>query len=316
MPICEICNYVRTEYFHKLSKYSYYLCFSCYTLFLHPKPTQKQINHYYKKYFNYKAGELNEKLIRKRAKVILKNLMNLNLKGKTLFDIGSGYGYFLDEAIKLVISAFGIEPSKTLFTISIKHLIEIIIKNLTFEKYYELNKNKKFDFITLIHTTEHILNPHETIYKAIKLLNPGGILYIETPNLDSHLFNTEKYEYTFLTPPDHIWIFSLKSFQKILKNIPDFKIEKFSTYSYPEHLMGIIKKKFKILSMKSGTITNYQNSNKDHSSNPLLIKEGNKKGGVSDFKYMLFDKFLSPLFTPLLNLGNKGSILELYIKKK
>jgi len=35
-----------------------------------------------------------------------------------------------------------------------------------------------------------------------------------------------------------------------------------------------------------------------------------------NMRFLLFDKLLAPFFTPLLNLGGYGSILELYIKKK
>ena len=74
MPSCAICQFRKTKFFHKINRYPYYQCPRCMTLFLHPKPTLRQIANYYKKSFKYPAGETNEKLIRARAKLILNNL--------------------------------------------------------------------------------------------------------------------------------------------------------------------------------------------------------------------------------------------------
>jgi len=317
MSACEICIFKKLKFFHKINKYRYYLCPNCQTLFLVPKPTVSQITKYYKKSFEYTAGETNEKEIRKRAKIILKNFKRLNPNGKTLLDIGSGYGYFLDEARNFEYEIHGVEPSKTLYSTSIKRLIEVVITNMNFENYFSMYKLKKFDFITIIHTVEHVLNPKQTLHKAIGLLNPGGILYIETPNVDSHLFRSEKYNYTFLTPPDHIWLFSKKSFKKMLGNNSGIRIERISSYSYPEHFMGILKRNFKyqISSIKSGkkirkkTFSNLENLDLGF---VWKLEIGNWKF----FKYLLLDRIISPILTPFLNLGIYGSILELYIRKK
>ncbi len=293
---CAICGNKKTKFFHKINKYSYFFCQKCQTLFLFPKPKQKQINNYYRQSFRYTAGETNEKNIRKRAKIILKHLFNLKPDAKTLLDVGSGLGYFLDEAKQQELDTIGIEPSKFLYVQSINRLDVKVIQS-DFEKYYMNYKKQNYDFIAIIHTIEHVFNPKEMINKALKLLNPGGILYIETPNLNSHLFASEKTNYTFLTPPDHIWIFSVKSFNYIFKQIPRADISNVSTYSAPEHFVGIIKKIIR-------------SNNKQNSSMSLHFIKIMKLA-----KYIIFDNIIAKIFTPLLNINHKGSILELYIKR-
>ena len=137
MPSCAICQFRKTKFFHKINRYPYYQCPRCMTLFLHPKPTLRQIANYYKKSFKYPAGETNEKLIRARAKLILNNLNKINPVGKNLLDIGSGYGYFLDEADKIGLNTEGIEPAKALYSASINRLIEADIKNCSFAEYFK-----------------------------------------------------------------------------------------------------------------------------------------------------------------------------------
>lgn len=320
MKVCEICKSGRIKFFHQIGKFCYSSCANCKTLFLNPKPTVRDINNYYKKSFEYTAGGTNEKEIRKRAKLILNKLIKINPDGKTLLDIGSGYGYFLDEATKKGLNVSGIEPSRKLHAISLYRYNEVVV-NTNLEHFYKKEENKKYDFITLIHTIEHVTDPKETINKAFKLLNPNGILYLETPNLDSHLFNTEKENYTFLTPPDHIWLFSKYSFLKIFSEIANSDILEINSYSYPEHFMGIIKGKLEIRSTESETNHKYQNydtkDNRTFNFKNLNFEFVSSFGfKISDLKYLLFDKLIAQLLTPLLNLGIYGSILELYVRKK
>ncbi|MBI3366789.1 class I SAM-dependent methyltransferase [Candidatus Roizmanbacteria bacterium] len=257
------------------------------------------MNHYYRSEFEYPAGKNEEDRIRKRAKTIIACLKKLNSNGQKLLDVGSGYGYFLDEALKQKLNITGIEPSKNLHSPSIDPQIKECIIHCSFEDYFKKKSYQKFDFISLIHVIEHVSYPKQFIQMCSKLLNKNGILYIETPNFNSWLAKKEKMNYTFLTPPDHIWLFSSKSLRLIIEKFKQLYIESISTYSYPEHLMGMLKNELKPESEK------------------LKVTNENLKLNINlkRIKYVFFDKLFAPLFTPLLNIGIYGSILELYIKK-
>ncbi len=313
MNLCRLCSNKKISFYYKIDNYSYYFCHHCQTLFLNPQPTKIIIDHYYKTSFEYISGHINKTRIINQAKKIIKNLKKLHLQGKTLLDIGCGYGFFLQEAKKAGFQTEGIEPSNKLTSQILSPLKSKVI-NLPLEEYFYQNKRKKnFDFIVMIHVIEHIKNPNQWIQMAYFLLNQNGILYIETPNLQSHLYNVERENYTFLTPPDHLWVFSKKSFQTIIQKIHDLKIEKVSTYSYPEHLMGIIKKLLIKKDSSHQKINNQQNKlTKTQSIKPMIYNILKK----FDLKYYLFDQTLAVFFTPLLNINNSGSILELYIRKK
>jgi len=315
MPVCPICR-SKCRFFLTIGNYIYCECHKCQTLFLHNGPKLRELNSFYATSFSYEAGKTNEQRIRQRSRIILKNLKKLNPSGKTLLDVGSGYGYLLDEAHKFNVNAIGIEPSRNLF----KHSVNKKVINIDLEDYFKRKPVKRFDFITLVHVIEHIKNPQKWLGIIRDLLNPGGILFIETPNLDSHLFNFEKYYYTFLTPPEHLWIFSKYSFVRLLRKITDLKLIKHSTYSYPEHFMGILKKilvrKAKIPVLNDLGIPERRDvlTSRSEGRAPTRVKNA-----VSSFfkriKYLIIDKIFAKLLFRLLNIGNKGSFLELYIKK-
>jgi len=300
MTKCPICL-SKTSFFHRINKYQYYICANCKTLFLFPQPKSKDLEKYYQKTFSFDNGLINEENIRKRAKTVLIQLKKLNPNGKTLLDIGSGYGFFLDEAQKTGIIVTGLEPSEKLYSYSKKFNYlnnRIFIIGQTFNLFFKKSLKVKYDFISAIHVIEHLNHPKAFLKQVSSLLNKDGILYIETPNFDSHLFNSEKQNYIFLTPPDHLWIFSKKTIEYMLSE--GYQIIKCSTYSYPSHFMGVIRKS-KTQSSNIKSILKIQNSR------PQMLKQ---------IKYLIFDQFLARILTPILNIDGKGSILELYIKKK
>lgn len=320
---CKLCG-KRTKLKHIVLKFKYYWCGNCKTLYIHPFPSEKILSQYYKNSFQYPAGEKNEIQIRKRAQLILNRLINLNPQGSKLLDIGSGYGYFLDEAHKKRLIISGIEPSIKLIKKSL-HSERIIHDQFPSKKLLTF----KFDFITIIHVIEHVQNPKHMIKEAIKLLHPNGVLFIETPNLNSHLYNFQQKHFTFLTPPDHLWVLSKDSFINTLPN--RCKICKVSTYSYPEHFMGILKSvvnktKYQtdnhLLIKNISLRANNRIAKQSHqyrccyAVNKYLINSLAIINIFKTVKYLIFDLVIARLFYRLLNIKQYGSILELHIRVK
>lgn len=301
MFFCRLCHNKNVTESYSVGRFTYYQCHNCQTLFLHPQPPEKIIKDFYINKYRQEAALDRKNELVKRSKIIIKKLLKLNPAGKTLLDIGSGYGYFLNEAKKHNLKVLGIEPSTFLCRHSLKNL-KLPILNQAFEEYIKQNKKDTFDFIILIHVIEHVPDPRTFINQIAKLLKPEGILYIETPNLDSHLFYSEKQHYTFLTPPDHLFIFSKKFFDLQI-NLNNLRCNSVSTYSYPEHFMGIIKRALKKKAYQFPIIPTYQTSRKS----PINL--------IKKIRYFFFDLFLAKIFYRLLNLNQKGSILEVYYKK-
>jgi len=304
---CPICKSSNARYFANKDGYLFYRCASCKTLFISNMPSQKTLAAYYANQFSYTDGLINENIIRIRGKIILRKLHQLAPLAKTLCDIGSGYGFFLDEARKRGICVFGVEPSRQLVHHAFK---EYAIKSFpgTLEEFVRKRK-RQFDVVTCIHVIEHVSKPNYFISNLLKLVKPGGLLYIETPNGDSHLLYAERENYTFLIPPHHLWIFSKESIKKLLPR--DFQIILVNTYSYSEHLMGIVKRL-----IWNCNPCHFKRSGKPSVSASLDPSDNHLRMTQKRLSYFLFDRLLAPLFTGLLNAYHKGSILELYIKKK
>lgn len=310
MSQCPICLNQHTRLFSakrvKRIKFLYHLCPNCFTLFLSPPPTPKSINHYYKNQFSYLLTKKQKERINQQAKKTVEQLKRLFPKGKTLLDIGSGYGFVLTEGRKKHLNCLGIEPSPRLYQLT-KNKLPVL--PLTIEQFLKKTPRKRFDYITIIQTIEHLFNPQLIIKKLGSLLNKRGVLYIETPNLDSYLFRSEQQNYTFLTPPDHIWLFSARSFHYLLQQEKELKVIKIQTSTLPEHTMGVIKSLVKpgLDSLKKKKLSVKKSAN--HPSSSF------KSHFFKELKYLLIDRFIARLLTPFLNFNNKGTILQIYIRK-
>ncbi len=290
--LCPICSSLYTRLFHTISSYRYFICTECTTLFIFPTPQASEIDHFYETVFQYAESDDQRNKVRTRTREILHTLQKLHKTGKTLLDIGSGLGYMLEEAAHVTIESYGIEPSEYLY----KQLVRkgLSVSNSSFLQY---QTDRKYDYICLIHVLEHVPNPEAVVRKAYDMLNKGGVLYIETPNLDSHLFYSERTSYTFLTPPEHLWIFSLYTFKYIFPGYSPTRVE---TYTPVEHAVGMIRGWIH-RSKLSKTTSIVERKHSSINSKPM--------------KYKIMHEVLGPYLCALLNIGYKGSILAVYYTK-
>lgn len=73
-----------------------------------------------------------------------------------------------------------------------------------------------FDVITLSHVIEHVYEPCALLKRLNELLKPGGVLWIETPNLSSLGALRFKADWRGLEPPRHLVLFNRRSLMQSL----------------------------------------------------------------------------------------------------
>ena len=155
---------------------------------------------------------------------------------RSIFDIGSGSGYFLLRAKEKGWAVDGVEPN----LIAADHSRKIGVPVINdFFGNVNIHTMKKFNAINLFDVLEHVHNPIEVLENCYKLLKPKGIIVIEVPNdynpLQKIVQNTlkkEEYWLTILTKSrnyhwaskmDHLNYFNFQSLNRMLKRL-DFKI--------------------------------------------------------------------------------------------
>ncbi|ASK32586.1 hypothetical protein CEY12_21970 [Chryseobacterium sp. T16E-39] len=137
------------------------------------------------------------------------------VKNKKVLDFGCGSGYGTHMLSENAGSIIGIDISTEAIDYAKK---EYRASNLSFMTISEL-ENEKFDIITSFQVIEHVPNDREYTAHLKKMLNPGGILMISTPDKKHRLFRYIQQpwnifhlkEYT----PDSLQKMLLKHFKKV-----------------------------------------------------------------------------------------------------
>ena len=128
-----------------------------------------------------------------------------------LLDIGCGNGEFLRLASKFGWRTVGVDFDEHAVTESRTYALDVRVGGVEV-----IDSSEKFDFITLSHVIEHVYDPADLIRSCYERLNDGGVLWLETPNVESAGYAFYKSCWRGLEPPRHITLFSLAALKQML----------------------------------------------------------------------------------------------------
>lgn len=118
-----------------------------------------------------------EKLRRAIVLSQIKNHLIQNELQLSVFDIGTGSGYFLSDAQRLGFKVSGSELSRTAATqVYEKFGIEVSVKN-----YEDFNFDNCQSSITMFCVLAHSIDPELLLISIYRSLKNGGVLYFHTP---------------------------------------------------------------------------------------------------------------------------------------
>lgn len=165
-----------------------------------------------------------------------------------LLDVGVGTGLFLGLASKKGWSVWGVDISSYAVKKVKKEGFKIFRGKLAKIPF----KNNFFDVINMRHSIEHMEDPKGALLKSYKILKPGGLICIATPNSSGIHAKIFGKDWPHLNLPYHLHFFSKKSLIKILKDskfkILSIKTEELTSYD-----------PFKLLLFQIGFSVKYQN---------------------------------------------------------
>ena len=134
------------------------------------------------------------------------------IKNGRLLDVGSGSGELLARMDSLGWNVEGVEPDSSAVCLANRTLRLSIRCGTLDEQGYP---DSCFDAITLDHVVEHVHNPLDLLKECYRILKPGGIIAVKTPNnasLCSRIFGPH---WRGLEPPRHLQIFSSTSLKRV-----------------------------------------------------------------------------------------------------
>jgi SAM-dependent methyltransferase len=143
-------------------------------------------------------------------------LLEAHAPGRRLLDIGSGPGYFLEAGQQRGWDVLGFEPSRIAAEYTATRGIAVV--NDFFKPGQALSRGP-FDVVSLNLVLEHLRDPIGLIEDAKRMLAPGGILFVTSPNdfnpLQMLLWQKMNMKPWWVVPRHHLNYFDASSISRL-----------------------------------------------------------------------------------------------------
>lgn len=150
--------------------------------------------------------------IRAKADAACRHLPRPSPQARRLLDVGFGNGGFLKLAIRMGWNAAGIDFDEKAVRVARAQALEVRCGSVA----ELLSEDARYDVITISHVIEHVHDPHALLLQAFSLLQPGGLLWLETPNIQSDGARRFGRDWLNLDPPRHLVLFNSNSLRSSL----------------------------------------------------------------------------------------------------
>lgn len=200
VPLCPVCSGARFEEFaagydYELltcaNRWRFVACSACGHVWLNPRPAISALGVIYPStYYAYNYERINP--IARRAKEILDRQKIKHIASvygsapRSYLDVGCGDGRFLH-----VLESAGV-PRAQLYGLELDRNVVDSLRSKGYTGVFcERAEDSAslpegaIDLVTMFHVIEHVDNPGAVIARIRGWLSPGGVLALETPNLDS-----------------------------------------------------------------------------------------------------------------------------------
>ena len=223
-------------------------CENCRSAYLDPRPDEQSIGKAYESYYTHSADESPTLSVAQKLRMALYNgfrnrrygtsfspahpagyLVGMAIprfrrsldfsfrylsrqKPGRVLDVGCGSGSWLSLARAAKWSVAGTDPDPAARSLGLKQGLEI--REGGAEAWAD--EPESFDVVTMNHVIEHVHDPLDTLRTIRMLLRRGGMLYIETPNVDALGLDIYGRNWRGLEPPRHLVLFNYDSIASAL----------------------------------------------------------------------------------------------------
>jgi SAM-dependent methyltransferase len=222
MTACPLCRQSGTERLFDKATFRYSRCPGCDAASLDPLPTESAAADLYGlSYFTGGAAgayddyardeEIHRANARKRLRILERAA--LTAPGR-LVDVGSAFGFFLDEARSAGWRVFGVDVSAAARLAARDRFGLETFPDL--ESFAD-ETSATVDVVTFFQSLEHMVHPDQALERARSVLTPHGGLVIETWNRSSPAARLLGSQWHQVTPPSVVHLFNRRSLAALLE---------------------------------------------------------------------------------------------------
>lgn len=199
-------------------------CRSCGLLYPNPFPFPRSPQELYGDPEKYFVGHDTEAKI-EGNRAIARGIKRLTRSERpSILDVGSGRGEFLVAAREEGLACVGLEFSQAMIEFA-RGQSDVTLVDQSIERHAATGA--RYDAVVLNAVIEHVYDPDSMVASAARLVRPGGLLYVDTPN-EPHLMSTVGnalnrlrgrpgvYNLSPTWPPYHVFGFNRQAITRLL----------------------------------------------------------------------------------------------------
>lgn len=197
---CVVCDASERTLELTVGEFDIYRC-ACGLRTLHPEPADEQLVEVFEDGTIYsEAGSLRTELLEQHHRSLYE--VEKAAKPGRLLDVGCGLGNLLEVARMRGWQATGVDPSP--YSVAQAQARgftahEGLLHDVMFDA-------ASFDVVSLMQVVEHLIDPRALLTECKRLLRPGGVMLVETPNPASLLARVKRERFNYWIPPVHcVW---------------------------------------------------------------------------------------------------------------
>jgi SAM-dependent methyltransferase len=225
---CDLCGEDDPALWLKKDGFHYVRCLRCGLVYVTPR-LRDHLLQQEKFYQILTGGNLEAAVERDRNPRRMKSLIQAARsylpykRNGILLDVGCGFGAFLGAAKSVGWKAWGVEVAS--LAVSVASRYHDVFHGYLSDAPYEPNS---FDVVRLNNVIEHVPSPRALLGDIRRVIRPGGLLFISTPNVESFTAALQGVRWRYVQGEHHIYLFSLRTIRRLLET-EGFKIVRVST---------------------------------------------------------------------------------------
>lgn len=223
MATCIVCGGSQSELFCRKNGVAYRVCRSCRHVFVEGMPSHDEVLESYKSRQSHHNSEIKETWDYSSLKdelvygPLLEKIERLTRTGR-LLDIGCSNGSFVCAANGRGWDGCGIELETGSYDLARRHGVEVYDKELAEMAF----SDNSFSAVTIWQVIEHVRDPRSLIAEVARILEPGGILALSTPNVKGIGWRLLRREWGAVEPQVHLHLFHPAGLARLIN---DFGLE-------------------------------------------------------------------------------------------
>lgn len=217
---CPLCSDVGVVHYLNKNNHDLYQCSDCDLVYVWPIPSNLE-DVYHEGYFN--CGEEQEQfgyVDYDKDKEPMREIFNIYLdkftdlaKHKSVFDVGSATGFFLDIAQSRGWKTAGIDISHYAVSQGRDRGHSVYLGELTLVDIFE-----KYGVVTMWDVLEHVRDPKKYLMKVREIISEDGLLLVNTIDAKSLWAKFWGKRWNMIIPPEHLFYFSKNNLVKLLED--------------------------------------------------------------------------------------------------